>query len=194
MVMSRIAVLALVVTGLSATPAAETPREAFERTWVGRTVLVQHTLYTLVFDERGLLGQTRRDKREGLNVVTPFKGSHFQFDGRQKQDDVVEQDPQRLVDKVNEIYQGDSLALRSYRKIQPHLLHRYLPGTELVVRKALIERDFVRLLLVDRNTDFGDEPATSLTVRWPSPLSRSFGERNAVEGLILQHLHVKPAP
>ena len=189
----RFAVVALVAASLSAAAAAEGPREAFTSAWTGRTVFVKQTLYTLSYDERGLMGQTRHDKRDGLNVVTPFNGSYFQFDGRQKQDDVLDQDPQRLIDKINTTYQADSLAVRSYQKIQPHLLHRYAPGAELVVSKARIERDFVRLVLVDRKSDFGDEPATSLTVRWPSPFSRSFGERDVVEGLVQQYLQVKSA-
>jgi hypothetical protein len=191
----RIRQILLIVLGLgalSATTAAETPREAFARTWEGRTVLVRQVLYTLSYDERGLMGQTRRDKRDGLNVITPFNGGHLQFDGRQKQDDIVDQDPTRLVDRINVMYQGDSLSVRSYKKVQPHLLHRYDPGVELTVSKARIERDYVRLLLVDARTDFGNEPATSLTVRWPSPFSRSFEERDVVEGLILQYLAVKP--
>ena len=86
----QIAAIGLVFGSLSTTTAADIPREAFTRTWVGRTVLLKQTLYTLTYDERGLMGQTRRDKRDGLNVVTPFNGSHLQFDGRQKQEDVLD--------------------------------------------------------------------------------------------------------
>jgi hypothetical protein len=180
----RIASVFLLAAWSAGLAAAESPQDAFTRTWVGRTVVVRQALYTLAFDERGLLGQTRRDKREGLNVVTPFNGSFFQFDGRQKSDDVVDGDPQRLVDKVNTTYQSDSVSVRSYRKIEPQLLHRYDPGVELIVGK-------VRLLLVDAKKDFGDEPAATLTVRWPSPFSRAFTERDVVEKLILQYLRVK---
>jgi hypothetical protein len=123
--------------------------------------------------------------------MTPFKGSYFQFDGRQKQDDVVGMDPQRLVDEIETAYQPDSLSVRSYRKIQPHLLQRYDPGVELVVAEVRLERDFVRVFLVDPAMPFGEEPATTLTVRWPLPFSRSFEERNAVEGLILRYLELK---
>lgn len=109
------AIVAMALLFGSTTPitAADSPKEAFTKAWVGRTVLLKQPLYTLLFDERGLMGQTRRDKREGLNVVTPFKGSHFQFDGRQKQDDVVTLDPQQLVDEVDIAYQPDSLSVRS---------------------------------------------------------------------------------
>lgn len=187
----QFATIVLVVGSLSTITAADTPREAFTRTWVGRTVLLKQALFTLSYDERGVMGQTRRDKRDGLNVVTPFNGSHLQFDGRQKQDDVLESNAQRLVDKVTEAYRGDSLSVRQYQKIQPQLLHRYDPGVELTVSKILIERDFVRLLLVDAKTPFGDEPATALTVRWPAPFSKSFEESGVIEGLIAQYLQVK---
>ena len=187
----QFAAIVLVFGSLSTTTAADTPREAFTKAWVGRTVLLKQVLYTLSYDERGVMGQTSRDKRDGLNVVTPFNGSHLQFDGRQKQDDVLESDAQRLVDKVDATYKGDSLSVRQYQKVQPQLLHRYDPGVELTVSKIRIERDFVRLLLVDPKTQFGDEPATTLTVRWPAPLSKSFDERGVIEGLIAQYLHVK---
>jgi hypothetical protein len=187
----QIAAIVLVVGSVSTATAADISRETFTKTWVGRTVLLKQVLFTLTFDERGVMGQTRRDKREGLNVVTPFNGSHLQFDGRQKQDDVLESNAERLVDKVTAAYRGDSLSVRQYQKIQPQLLHRYDPGVELIVSKILIERDFVRVLLVDAKTPFGDEPATALTVRWPAPFSKSFQERDVIEGLIKQYLQVK---
>ena len=112
----QFATIVLVFGSLSTITAADTPRDAFTRTWVGRTVLLKQALFTLSYDERGVMGQTRRDKREGLNVVTPFNGSHLQFDGRQKQDDVLESDAQRLVDKVTAAYRGDSLSVRRIRK------------------------------------------------------------------------------
>jgi hypothetical protein len=187
----QIAAIVLVCGSLSTITTADTAREAFTREWVGRTVLLKQALYTLKYDERGLMGQTHRDKRDGLNVVTPFQGSFFQFDGRQKQDDVIDLDPERLVDKINVTYQADTLAVRSYQRVQPHLLHRFDPGVELIVSKMRIERDFVRLLLVDAKVPYGDEPATALTVRWPTPFSRSFEERGVIEGLIAQYLHLK---
>jgi len=187
----QFAAIVLVLGSLSTATAADLPRETFTRTWVGRTVLLKQALFTLSYDERGVMGQTRRDKRDGLNVVTPFNGSHLQFDGRQKQDDIVESNAQRLVDKVTATYRGDSLAVRQYQTVQPQLLHRYDPGVELTVSKILVERDFVRVLLADAKTPFGDEPAASLTVRWPAPFSKSFEERGVIEGLIAQYLHVK---
>lgn len=185
--------LAIVATSVASASAAN-PRDEFARTWVGRMVLVKQPLYTLSYDERGMLGKTTRDKRDGLNVVTPFKGTYLQFDGRQKKDDLTDLDPERLVDQINVEYQADELDVRAYRKIQPNLLNRYEPGTELTVKAVRVERDFVRLVLLDERTDFGEEPATSLTVQWPTPFSRSFTEREAVEGLMLQFVQLRPAP
>jgi hypothetical protein len=183
--------LALVAFSIAA-PAADNFREEFTRAWTGKTVVVKRPLYTLSYDERGVMGKTYRDRRDGLNVVTPFKGSYFQFDGRQKKDHLTSLDPQRLVDQIKAEYQGDNLDVRAYQKVQPNLLNRYDPGASLVVRTVRVERDLVRLVLLDQATDFGDEPATFLTVHWPTPFSKSFTERDAVEGLILQYLHLQP--
>jgi hypothetical protein len=190
--MRRIIALAVGLAALSATTIADSPQEDFTRAWVGKTVFLKQPLFTLSYDERGTLGQTRRDRRDGLNVVTPFKGSYLQFDGRQGQEDVTESNPLRLFDKVNVLYQPNTLAFRSYRKVQPHLIYRYDPGPPLTVSGARVERDLVRIVLVDPKTDFGEEPATALTVRWPAPFSRAFSERSAVEGLIQQYLQFQP--
>src|SRR5438270_14069536 len=77
--------LAAVAIAFSATGAGavDNPRQLFTKTWEGRTVALKRTLYTLVYNERGRFGATRRNRRDGLVVVTPFSGTYFQFDGRQ---------------------------------------------------------------------------------------------------------------
>src|SRR5438067_1222307 len=95
----RLAALAIALAATFAVPAgAESPRQQFIRTWEGKTGVVKQPLYTLVFNERGRLGNTRRNRRDGLTVVTPFSGTYFQFDGRQSEDDITDHDPQRLVE------------------------------------------------------------------------------------------------
>ena len=64
----QIAAIALVLGSVSTATAADSPRETFTKTWVGRTVLLKQVLFTLSYDERGVMGQTRRDKRDGLNL------------------------------------------------------------------------------------------------------------------------------
>jgi hypothetical protein len=74
-----------VLTFFTTAPAAASDNglQLFAKTWEGRTIVVKHTLYTLVYNERGKLGNTRRNKRAWLVVVTPFSGTYLKFDGRQ---------------------------------------------------------------------------------------------------------------
>lgn len=190
-----LAALAIALASAHAAPlAADNPQQVFAKSWEGKTVVIKRTLYTLVYNERGRLGSTHKDRRDGLVVVTPFSGWYFQFDGRQSQDDLTDKDPQHLVDAVAEAYRSDPLDVRQYQKIEPVLLARYEVGGELVVAAVRIERDTVRLLFADpRTQDNAGEPATSLTVKWPTPLSRSMAERDAVEGLITQFVQIRNA-
>ena len=114
-------VLVALATVLSARAATETPQQAFVKRWEGQPVVVKQTLYTLVYNERGRLGNTRSGKRDGLTVVTPSAGTYLQFDGRQGRDDVVERQPQKVVEAVSVAYQPDSLDIRPYRKVEPVL-------------------------------------------------------------------------
>jgi hypothetical protein len=174
--------------------AAESSRDLFLKTWEGKTIVVKQTLYTLVFNERGRLGKTYRNKRAGLIVVTPFSGSYLQFDGRQSQDDIIDQDPQRLVDTIKTTYQSDSLDVRQYQKIEPIVVARYEAGSELMVGPIRIEGNVVKVSLMDpRSVDDDGQPATELTVKWPTPLSKSLSERQAIEGLIAQFVRLKQA-
>lgn len=184
--------------------AVESPQKAFIRQWEGRIVVVKRPLYTLVYNERGRLGNTNSNKRDGLTVITPSKGVYFQFDGRQGRDDVVAQDPQRIIEAVDVQYRPDSLELRSYRKIETVVLNRYDPGIELVVSRVQFEKDTVRLLFAQRtktaipgsgpdSVSGNGEVVTALTVKWPLPLSNNFTERDRVEALIDWFIGVKPA-
>ena len=184
--------LASAVTVLTA---AGHPQQVFAKDWEGKHVVVRQTLFSLVYNERGLLGNTVSAKREGLTVVTPSEGMYFQFDGRQGQEDIVGRDALRIVDAVAVAYRGDTLDVRSYRKVVPLLIARYDAGVELVVRSVRMDRDTVRLSLVQMaGPDSADAPVTSLTIKWPVPLSKSFSERDVVEQLIRPFLDLKQAP
>ena len=184
--------MALACTGV-VHAAADNSRQLFTKTWEGKTVVVKRTLYTLVYNERGRLGQTHRNRRAGLTVVTPFSGTYFQFDGRQSQDDITDEDPQRLIDTVTTTYRSDALDVRDYQKVEPIVLARYEVGIELVVSAIRIGGDTVRLLMSDpRSVDDAGEPATELTIKWPTPLSKSLAERDAVENLIAGFVTLKP--
>jgi hypothetical protein len=175
----------VVASVLSAASAAESPQLAFSRSWEGREVRVKRALYTLVYNERGRLGNSYSGKREGLTVLTPYDGIYFQFEGRYGRQDLLVRDPQQIIDAVAVEYQGDTLEIRSYRKVEPLMLARYDPGVVLVVTKVQFARNTVRLILAE-STGSGvkENSETAITVRWPAPLSKSLSERQLIEGLL----------
>jgi hypothetical protein len=186
MVFRRVVAFMLVVaSALSAASAAESPQLAFSRSWEGREVRVKRTLYTLVYNERGRLGNSYSGKREGLTVLTPYDGIYFQFEGRYGRQDIVVRNPQEIIDAVAVEYQGDTLEVRSYRKVDPLMLARYDPGVALVVTKVQFARNTVKLMLAE-STGSGvkENSETAFSVKWPTPLSKSLSERQLIEGLL----------
>jgi hypothetical protein len=171
----------------SATLAGDSPQQAFARRWQGRAVIVKQTLYTLVYNERGRLGNTRSNRRDGLTVITPSDGVYYQFDGRQGRDDVKQRDASRVLAAVDAEYEPDSLDVRSYRKVEPVVMNRYDPGVELTIGRVLIDKDIVRIAFV-QGASVGDDPLTWLTVKWPVPLSKSLSEADVLEALIRQFI------
>ena len=80
-------------------------KKAFHDAWVGRSVVVKRTLYSVVFDERSrvLPIVKHRDRVSGLTVVTPTGTSYYQFDARRdSENDIVGQDPDGIVSKMRE--------------------------------------------------------------------------------------------
>jgi len=166
---------------------AESNQKTFEKTWVGRRVVVKQTLYSLVYKERSLRGSIRAG-RDGLMVVTPFAGTYFQFDGRSRVDDIMEHDVQKISQAVRLAYAKDKLLGEGTNQlIDPVTLTRYDRGVELVVSGVQVNRETVRLKL-SLPTDGDDDVATGLTIQWPLPLSKTFSERSEVEDLIQQFL------
>ena len=188
--MKRALVSSLVaVAAVGPATAADNPQQAFIKSWEGRTVVVRNTLYTLVYNERGKLGNVKNGKRDGLLVATPSQGMYFQFDGRQGRDDVVEYDPQRMIAAVSAAYEPDSLELRSYRKVEPVAVNRYDAGVELVVAGVKIDGDVVTLLFAPGGAGRAGDAVTSLRVKWPMPLSKSLSERDLIENLIARFVN-----
>jgi hypothetical protein len=172
------------VVALGTIVAAESPQRAFTVDWQGRTVVIRQRLYSLVYNERGKLGNTYMGRREGLTVVTPQDGVFFEFPGRQNRDDVVLRDPGGMIEAVDREYVPDALDVRGYRKLEPLTLARYDPGGELIIARAEVLKESVRLIFSQPGGPDGDDPVSSLTVRWPLPLSKSFTERAQIEQLI----------
>jgi hypothetical protein len=185
--------VAIILAVVSVVNASENPQRAFVKDWEGRTVVLKQTLYTLVYNERGRLGNTHEARREGLMVVTAYGDVFLQFDGRQGRDDIAAHDPQRILDLVSVTYQQDSLEVRSYRRLEPLMISRYSPGVELVVSGIRFKNDGIRFSLSETTgPNVVDDPITSIAIKWPGPFSKSFSERNVVEGLIRRFVDVKP--
>lgn len=184
--------VAVILAAGSALKASDNPQRTFAKDWEGRSVVLKQTLFTLVYNERGRLGTTREARREGLMVVTAYGDVFLQFDGRQGRDDVSARDPQRILDLVSVTYQPDSLEVRSYRRLEPLMISRYSPGVELIVSEVRFKNDWIRVSLSETTRPNGvDDPITSISVKWPSPFSKSFSERDVVEGLIRRFVDVK---
>lgn len=180
-------------TAVSVLTAAESPQKAFARSWEGRGVVLKQPLYTLVYDERNRIGKVQTGKRDGLTVVTPFEGTYLQFDGRRGRDDIKDTQPQRLSASVAAAYISDSLLeAGTIQTIEPVIVNRHEPGVECVVRKIQMGRDTVRLVFASASgIDNDQNPLTSLTVKWPTPLSKSLTERNLIEDLIRRFVELK---
>jgi len=171
---------------------AENARDLFVRSWEGRLVTVRQTLYTLIYNERGKLGTTHAGRRDGLTVLTPSNGVYFQFDGRQGKDDIVAPVPQRILAAVSDAYGPETLDVRSYRKIEPVAVHQFSTGTQLVVGRIRFDRDVVKVGFVQPGNDVHDDPVTTVTIKWPLPLSNAFSERDYVDALLRTYVEPKP--
>jgi len=185
-VRSRLVPFLIVASAVATLSAASNPKEAFATSWEGQTVVLRQRLYTLAYRERGLFGNAS-DKRDGLFVVTPFKGTYYQFDGRQSQDDIRGADPERLTDAIRSTYARDVMDVREYSKVEPIVITTYEPGVELIVSAVRVDRDRLRLFFTDPRTP-DVTIATSFMVQWPTPFSRSFSERQAIETIIRQYI------
>ena len=189
------AFLSVVMTLLIASPAAlsaDNARDALVRTWEGRTVTLRRPLYTLIYNERGKLGTTHNGRRDGLTVLTPSSGIYFQFDGRQGKDDITAPAAQPIMAAVNEAYGPDALDLRSYRKLEALAVHQFAVGVRLMIGRIRIERDSVKVSLMQPGSEGEAEAVTSITIKWPLPFSRSFTEGDNIDALLRTCVDLEP--
>ena len=174
-----------------AVSAGDKPLKAFAKDWEGRRVVLKSTLYTLVYDEVGRLGATRRGKVEGLTVATPVSGTYYRFFGRQGEAEIVDRDPNQLVAMVTTRYKrAKHLEIGAVSMVEPVMLVQYSSGDELVVQSVHTDRESVRFVLHKSESGAESDPATSLTVQWPTALSKEFTERTLIEELVLQFVDV----
>ncbi len=94
---------------------------------------------------------------------------------------------------MNSTYEPDALEVRPYRKVEPVTINVYAAGYQLMISKVRIERDTVRVSFMQAAPLEGDDPATTLTIKWPSPFSKNFTERVMVEELLRRFVDVKTA-
>jgi hypothetical protein len=98
---------------------------------------------------------------------------------------------QQIAQSVQVAYRKDKLLGEGWtQKIDPVMLTFYDTGVALKVSTVRVEHDTVKLTLVLASGG-DDEVATSLTVKWPGPLSKSFSERGNIEQLIQEYLTVR---
>ena len=151
-------------------------KKAFLDAWEDHPVLLTRTLFSIVFDERSrVLPLFKHQGRiSGLTVATP-SDSYYLFEARRdSEDDVMARDPNLIVSRLREQYRRSAvLDIGNVQDVESVMLVRYEPGVELFVKKVQIEKDRVRLLL---HRDRRSELATTLTVKWPVPLSRDLAE------------------
>jgi hypothetical protein len=182
----RALVAALLVSVITVSAgAADVTQRSILAAWKGRTVVLRQRLYTLVYNERGRLGKTYANRREGLMVLTPSEGAFLKFDGRQHREDVIMRDPNLMTAAVAREYEGNQLDVRTYSRLEPVVLVQYDPGVDFVVTQVDIELDTVKLTLTQaEGPDKSGDAVTSITVKWPVPFSKSFLEREQVEQML----------
>lgn len=168
--------------------AAESEKKSFVAAWQDRSVVLKRTLFSIVFDERSKwLPMVKHEGRvTGLTVGTPST-MYYQFDARRdSEDDIVATDPNVIVATLRDQYRRSTYLENGFvQDVQAVTLVRYEPGGELIVKKVQIDRDRVRLLLhKERKGDL----STTLTVKWPAPLSKELTEAAVIEEILDRYL------
>jgi hypothetical protein len=167
-------------------------KKAFQDAWAGRRVVVKRVLYSVVFDERSRVLPIikHRDRVSGLTVVTPTGTFYYQFDARRdSEDDIIDLDPDRIVSEMKKQYfRTMYLDNGAVQDIEPLMLVRYSPGVVFNVKKVQIDRDRVRLFF---NKAGEDDLATTLTVKFPTPLSDELTESALIDSALARFIATK---
>jgi hypothetical protein len=161
-------------------------KKAFQNAWVGRSVVLKRTLYSVVFDERNRVLPIikHQDRVSGLTVVTPTGTYYYQFDARRDSEkDIVDRNPNGIVSEMRKQYYRSLYVddIGAVQDVEPLMLVQYTPGVALVVRKVQIDRDRVRLFF---NKAGEDDLATTLTVKFPTPLSNELTESTLIDSAL----------
>jgi hypothetical protein len=184
-----VSAIAIVVAAATVVlPAAEAGKRDFITAWQNRSVVLKRTLFSVVYDERSrvLSIWKQEGKVAGLTVGTP-SATYYQFEARREaEEDILANDPNVILSTLRDQYRRSShLEIGNVQDVEPLMLVRYEPGVELVVKKVQIERDRVRLLL---HKSRASDLATTLTVKWPVPLTKELTESAIIEDVITRYV------
>ena len=158
----------------------------FAKSWNGRRVIVKSALYTVLYDEVGRTGIHYHGKQAGLTIATP-DGRYYEFDGPGSDENVVEQSPNLVMSEMSTRFiRAYHLDIGIVKTITPLSLRQYEPGAVLIVDSVKVDRNRVRFAFRRSAEAAGEheEFATSLTVEWPEPLSKTLRERDRIEGVL----------
>jgi hypothetical protein len=139
-----------------------------------------------VFDERNRVLPIikHQDRVSGLTVVTPTGTYYYQFDARRDSEkDIVDRNPNGIVSEMRKQYYRSLYVddIGAVQDVEPLMLVQYTPGVALGVKKVQIDRDRVRLYF---HKDGESELATTLTVKFPTPLSNELTESPLIDDAI----------
>lgn len=172
-------------------PAADSRKKDFVTAWQNRSVVLKRTLFSVVYDERNrVLPLWKQEGRvAGLTVGTP-SATYYQFEARREsEEDILANDPNVILSTLRDQYRRSSyLEIGNVQDVEALMLVRYEPGVELVVKKVQIERDRVRLLL---HKTRASDLATTLTVKWPVPLTKELTESAVIEDVITRYVTLR---
>lgn len=167
--------------------AAGTAANAFTKSWSGRKVVVRGALYSVLYDEVGRTGLHYHDKLAGLTVATT-DGEYYEFDAPGSDNDIAEPTAARVMKQMSERFnRANYLDIGTLKTITPLLLQQYDRGATLIVDSVKVERTRVRFEF-RQPEDADNRFATSLTVEWPVPLSKTFSERGVVESIMRRYV------
>jgi hypothetical protein len=175
--------------GASLHAAEPSGKKALVDGWTNRTVVLKRPLFSVVYDERSrvLPAIKHRDRVTGLTMVTPTGTAYYQFDAKRDwEEDIIVNDPNEIVSEMKKMYfRSMHIDSGTVQDVQPLMLVQYSPGVELIVRKVQIERDRVRL---NFHKEGKGDVATTLTVKWPLPLSKELTESPLIDDALSQFL------
>ena len=179
----------MIGAGTVVLPAAESGKKDFITAWQNRSVVLKRTLFSVVYDERSrVLPLWKHGGRvAGLTVGTPG-ATYYQFEARREsEEDILANDPNVILSTLRDQYRRSAyLDIGNVQDVEALMLVRYEPGVELVVKRVEIERDRVRLLL---HKDRASDLATTLTVKWPVPLTNELTESAVIEDVITRYMN-----